>query len=227
MRAGAPDLTWARFDVPGWATIYGAEQRQGAFLETLAYAKPDPDLDDVNHLFTEGVGPSIADEWRTSGFGHMAPGLVNAQWRTTRAIAEIRVVPDLPLIDLCHSETLGLLRASVAHWAPSGHKVHASPNLLDVSMLTGPDRALTCSMAWWLTSQVLQDGSLPAGVRYPSRHGIDLVASALWVDMGLLAPGTNPADALAVRMKVKATEQFTEHDPDLLSAAQLLGVTVC
>lgn len=227
VRAGTPDLTWARFDVPGWATVYGANQRKGAFLETLAYAKPDPDLEDLNHLFTEGTGPSIAEEWSAAGFGHMAPGMVNRQWRTTRAIARIDVVPDLPLIDLCHSETLGLLRSTVTEWAPSGHRVHATPTLLDVSMLTGPDRALTCSLAWWLTSQILTDGSLPAGVRYPSRHGIDQTASALWTDMGRYSPGTDASDALAATMKVGMSAQFSDRDHDLLNASRLLGVTVC
>lgn len=213
--------------MPGWATIYGADQRRGAFLETLAYAQPDPALSDLNHLFTEGTGPSIADEWSRAGFGHLPPGKVNRQWRTTRAITRIDVSPDLPLIDLCHSESLGILRSSVAQWAPAGHPVQTNPTSVDVSMLTGADRALTCSLAWWLTTQMLPDGALPAGVRYPSRHGIDQPATALWIDMGRYFPGTEPAMALATVMRVATTGAFDHDDADFLAAARLLGVQVC
>ena len=226
MRTGGPDLTWARFDVPGWATVYGADQRVGAFLETLAYAAPDRDLDDLESLFPDGAGPSIDDEWQASGFGHMPAGSVNLQWRTTRALAQIRPAADLTLIDLCHSQTLGLLRTTVAQWAPAGHRVRTKPTLLEVSTLTGPDRALTCSLAWWLTSQELPDGSRPAGVRYPSRHGTDQQASALWTDMGRFSPATEVSDAVSMTIDTVTSAQFSNQDPDLLAAAQMLGVTV-
>jgi hypothetical protein len=226
VRTGPPDLTWARFDVPGWATVYGADQRVGAFLETLAYAVPDPGLSNLASLFPDGPGPTIDEEWQASGFGHMPSGSVNLQWRTTRSIAQIRPRADLTLIDLCHSQTLGLLRSTVAEWAPTGHRVRTMPNLLDVSALTGPDRALTCSLAWWLASQELPDGSLPSGVRYPSRHGIDQQATALWVDMGRFSPGTDTAHAVEAAIDTVASAQFSDRDPDLQAAAMLLGVTV-
>lgn len=226
VRAGTPDLTWARFDVPGWATVYGADQRVGAFLETLAYAAPDPALADLGALFTKGSGPTIEEEWLSTGFGHMPPGSANRQWRATRAVAQITPVAGLRLIDLCHSETLGKLRETVAEWSPPNHRVRARPTSLDVSMLTGPDRALTCSLAWWLTSQVLPDGASPAGVRYPSRHGTDQTASALWTDMGRFSPATKTAEALGTTIETVSSTKFGDRDPDLLKASRLLGVTV-
>lgn len=212
--------------MPGWATVYGADQRVGAFLETLAYAAPDRSLERLDSLFPDGTGPSIDEEWQASGFGHMPPGSVNLQWRTTRALAEVRAVAELTLIDLCHSWTLGLLRSNVEQWAPAGHRVRTDPTLLDVSALTGPDRELTCSLAWWLTSQELPGGSMPSGVRYPSRHGTDHQASALWTDMGRFAPATQVADAVAKTVETVSSAQFSCRDADLLEAARLLGVTI-
>lgn len=176
---GIPDTTWGRFDVPNWATIYGADTRRGAFLETLAYAKPDPALtEEIGNLFDESVDPveSVAEQWPAVGIGHMPPGTVSTGWREDRQISQLDLsaMSGPSVVDLSVSDTIGALRDRARQWLPDRHPLRWDPSRFDLADLTGSDRALTCALAWWLTRQTLADGSVPAGVRYVSRHGSDL-----------------------------------------------------
>lgn len=227
---GTPDTTWGRFDVPNWATIYGADTRLGAFLETLAYAKPDPVLtEDVAILFDESMGPveAVAEQWAAVGIGHMPPGSISAGWREDRQISQLDLsaMSGTVVVDLSVSDTIGALRDGARQWLPGGHPLRRDPSRLDLSDLTGSDRHLTCALAWWLTRQTLADGSVPAGVRYVSRHGADLTAYALWVDLARFPPSTTVSEAVSTQITARAVP-FAAGDPDYCRAAQMLGVRV-
>jgi len=70
-RNGEPELNWGRFDVSGIATIYGAMNSRGAFVEALSSFTPA--RIDVQELFDDiapGQDP-IAEDWKNSQ--HMPP----------------------------------------------------------------------------------------------------------------------------------------------------------
>lgn len=226
---GVPDTTWGRFDVPAWATVYGAHTRRGAFLETLAYARPDPALtEDLGDLFdsTERV-QSVAEQWAAVGIGHMPPGTISTGWREDRQISQLDLsaMSSASIVDLSVSDTIGALRGSARQWLPDGHPLRQNPSRLDLSDLTGSDRTLTCALAWWLARQTLADGSIPAGIRYVSRHGTDLTAYALWVDLAKFPPSTTVSEAVSTRITAR-TATFEARDPDYCWAAQVLGLRV-
>jgi hypothetical protein len=77
IRVGSPTIKWNRFDVTTGVTRYGASNRKGAFVESLAHAAPSSIpfadlLDDV----TSGEDP-VKAEW--SALHHMSPGNIPAQ----------------------------------------------------------------------------------------------------------------------------------------------------
>lgn len=56
-----------------------------------------------------------------------------------------------------------------------GHDLHDDgtlPESLTLSEVTGGDRRSTTLLASYLRKQVLDDGSYPLGVRFPSKHGV-------------------------------------------------------
>lgn len=51
------------------------------------------------------------------------------------------------------------------------HDQGALPESLTLSEVTGGDRLSTTLLATYLREQVLDDGSWPLGIRFPSKHG--------------------------------------------------------
>lgn len=78
-RSGTADLRWGRFDLSGWAVVYGARTRLGALLDSLSYAEPESL--DLERLFDDDAEP-VATQWEA--LGHMAPGQIARQWRDVR-----------------------------------------------------------------------------------------------------------------------------------------------
>lgn len=84
---------------------------------------------------------------------------------------------------------------------------------------------LTCALARWSARQRIPDGSTPAGVRYASRHGVDLHAYALWVDLGAHPPETPVPSAVASVVVPEHSTLIHADDAALLHAARTLGIT--
>ena len=158
IRSGRPDERWGRFDLPGVATMYGATHSRGAYVETLAALAPaDVDYAELFDDVAPGEDP-VTQDW--SDMHHMPPG---------------------QYIDVMAGDPISALRRHFTKWAPNQDPAHQR---IDTSVLTGPDCVVTCAVAKWLGEQVLADGSIPAGIRYVSRHGGELPCWAVWVDLG-------------------------------------------
>lgn len=220
-RSGGPDLRWSRFDLSGWAVVYGARTRQGAFLESLSYAEAESL--DLGTLFDDDADP-VATQWKA--LGHMAPGQVARQWRDVRQLSRFSRPVPAPgrVIDLLSSTTIGYLRATAGEWAPV--EMREDPRLIDVSSLTGSDRRFTSLVSWWLSRTVLDSGELPIGMKYSSRHGGEIECYALWIDMDRFGPATSISSAVATEYTVDRSHAIGADDEDLVRAADLLGLKV-
>lgn len=217
-RAGRPNKTWGRFDLRGWATLYGAVNPVGAFMESLAYAElvPLPLAD----LFDDQHPEPVEQQWER--LGHMPTRSVPRQWRDVRTISSFRRVGAGRVVDIASSNSLAYLRATAEQWAPRG--LRDEPLSIDVATLTGPRRTATTQAAWWLSRTVLADGSLPAGIVYPSRHGTDLQCYALWVDLDRHGPDVTVAEAVATEYEVLSHDPLELTDPALRTARRRLGI---
>lgn len=220
-RSGTPDQSWSRFDIPGWAVLYAASTRVGAYLESLAYAKPAPLP--ITELFNDEAAPVHA-QW--ADLGHMAVGQVARQWRDVRELSSFHRHDGLkdPVVDLASAGTIAYLRETVDQWAPP--EIQRDPLQVDLSLLTGGDRRLTTQVAWWLSRTTLPTGAQPIGLRYPSRHGTNLECYALWVDLDRYGPATPVSDAVQTQYRMGRSGAIEATDKDLHTAAELLGVSV-
>lgn len=162
---------WNRFDLPGQATLYTSTKRQGAYAEVLADLRPK--IDDLEALAArvfddvdEGSHP-IHDEWCERG--HMLAGNIARIWQTERLIAQIDVPRDQGwYIDIENPVSLQVLRTQLAP-VLKDQKIAD----MDVSVIRGHNRVVTCAAAEWISQQYLDDGSVPLGIRYLSRHGTE------------------------------------------------------
>lgn len=216
-RTGTPDKTWSRFDIPGWATLYGATARKGAYVEALAGARFGLSL---AGLFDD-ESESVERQWRA--LGHMAPKTVARQWRDYRQLSAFkRHITKGLVVDLAASETIAYLRGSVSEWASL--ELQADPLKVDLSLITGGDREATSKVAWWLSRTVLTHGEPPIGVLYPSKHGADLQCYGFWVDLDRYGPGKTICEVVAEEYRVDSTEDIKLNDRDLQHAGKLLGL---
>lgn len=221
VRKGTPDKSWSRFDIAGFATLYGATDKRGAYEESLAYFRPDEGQ--LADLFDDEV-ESIDAQWESSG--HMQGRHVARQWRDVRRISSFgpRHPDNLQFIDIAHSSTIGFLRATMDQWA--ARLPVQDPSEVDVAALTGQDRALTCAAAWWLQRLVLPDEGVLAGVKYSSRHGVNLQCFALWVDLGDYPAGTPVVEATSNDYGLDETSSIEANDDALIEASKALQLVV-
>lgn len=150
---------WNRFDTPG-LTIYGADLRVTAFTESLAFKAPCAReyaamAEEARFL---GLGlDELLSDLRSSG---MPMDGMDPDWRLDREIYRFDF-PSRPWIDLTHPDTGVAIKTSGI----------AAADRMSIADLTGDDRGLTTSIAQWIRAQRLDDGSQPAGLRYPSKFG--------------------------------------------------------
>lgn len=152
-------------------------------------------------------------------------GKMNASW-LPRAFREGRGIYTLNFpagswVDISAIETISALQDVFDGEIPS--KTGVLQGALTLSHLMGEDRILTTSIATMLRNNVeLDDGSLPLGIRFISKHGQPAGRSehcwAYWmrnVDAGLAEP-----------TKVLAENSIEGHDPDLVVAQRYCKIKV-
>ena len=158
-----PDNTFGnRFDDPEgeYRVRYAAGQKRGAFLETLARFRADP------QLLAELAEIDDDPEYPTA-----PPSTVPSEWLHTRCVGIARA-DSLVFVDISHSQSLAHLRHHLAH-----RLVHFGLDDLDAGDIRKrTPRALTQEVSRY----VFERPEAFAGIRYLSRLGDDLANWAIF-----------------------------------------------
>ena len=191
---------WSRFDTVE-RTINACADRVTASMELLA-----PYRTEVNaqrralQPIADAMGKDLDALWHDIVTDWDEAGTMKASW-LPRAFREGRKLYTLgfPMgwwIDITATETLTALDDLVPHPWPTAEG--PLEEQLTLAHLTGDDRVLTTAIAGALRDEVtLDDGSLPLGIRFLSKHGHPSQGTgtcwACWmrhVDRGLAEPVT-------------------------------------
>jgi RES domain len=148
------DKAGNRYDVVGGGVLYGADELQTCYRETLARFRPSPR---IYELLRE---PDPEEPH------FMVCGGVPQDWRLNRRIYRLALENALPFVDVESPETLAILEAELA---PALVRLGYTKNL-DLSDLRNRDRRLSRAMAEWAyTAQNEAGDALYSGIRYCSR----------------------------------------------------------
>lgn len=112
--------------------------------------------------------------------GGMAPRSVSKGWREVRNIYEFLLPASGWFVDIPASDGVGTINEQLHTALDEEHGVDE----LHVSHLTDDGtaaRSVTTHIARWVRGQILDDGSLPRGIVYPSKYGTDIENYALWL----------------------------------------------
>jgi hypothetical protein len=182
-KSGGNSEEWGRYDVRQHRTVYGAQPIEASYAESLAFARKrmtldQPQLrelfDDVDPADTTALLEAVQREWAERH--HMLPGQLNAGWRYERLIHEIYLPADGWFVDIEASDSV-----AAASDAVGGALAALGVKNLTVGHLRGEDRRVTTAVAEWVWPLVLDDGSLPLGIRFGSKHGSDWTCWAVWL----------------------------------------------
>mgnify|MGYP000979722932 CR=1 FL=1 len=171
-------------------------------------------FDDIDDTDPTTLYEAIANEW--DSLFHITPEKIVAGWRDARNWFPISLPEDGWFIDIAHRDRVRALNKTLATTIGS-----LGISRLDISHLLGERRDLTVAVAAWCYTQVLFDGSVPHGIRYPSKHGDNATNWAVWLRK--LADGhgawTEPTKASTGSAILK-----TDQDPDLNWVAETMGI---
>jgi hypothetical protein len=169
---------WGRYDVLGHRTIYAGTPETGAYAESLAFAKPEIDIE-LSELFDDedyfgSVLDEVTKEWAHRD--HMTPGQVAAVWRNERKIHDLVLPSSGWFVDIEAAESISAITENM-----KSHLAIAGVRKLTTANLRGENRSLTTGIAEWIHKQVLDDGSLPLGIAYGSKHDSAWTNWAVWL----------------------------------------------
>lgn len=212
--------SWSRYDTIG-RTIYSSADRVTAFMELLASYRTDINAERrALQPAADAVGMSLDDYWNDIVSEWDEAGNMKAMWlprtfRDGRALYTLQY-PEGWWIDATATETIAAIHDLFT--GPWPTKDGDSEKPLTLADLTGDDRVLTTAIAGVIREHVqLDDGTLPLGMQFLSKHGRPADGSGLcwayWmrqVDSGLDEPA-----------KVLATEPILDDDA-AHKAAQVL-----
>ena len=218
---------WGRYDVAGHSTIYIASTPEGAYAESLAVQRISNGLktirlsdafdDSDSNDSPEVVLAAINTEWLQL-FGGMTPGKVVLGWRDARLEYPMTLPRDGWLVDIEASPSVAAINANM-RTDLGDHGI----DYLSVGTLRGEERIVTTAVSGWIHSQVLDDGSLPHGIVYGSKHGTDYKCWTIWlrrVDDGFEA-GSEPTKA-GPGIEIKPPY----HNPPLRQVAEQFNLTI-
>lgn len=208
---------WSRYDTAG-RTIYATQERLTAFMELLApYRTVVTNERRALQPVADFMGVSLDDLWRDVVSEWDEAEMMKASWlprmfREGRGVYTLKF-PNGWWIDMAASETISAMHDLFEDgWPTAGGRVSGS---LTLSHLTGDDRVLTTSIASMLREHIeLDDGTLPLGVQFLSKHGTPSKGTGLcwayWMrekDSGLEEP-----------TRIMAHESITDTDPAFVAA---------
>lgn len=218
---------WGRYDVAGHRTIYVASTGEGAYAESLANQRISNRLrtirlsdvfdDSESTDSPDAVLTAITREWNQL-FASMTPGKVVMGWRDARLEYPMTLPEEGWLVDVEASSTIAVLNANLRQELGD-----LGVDYLSVGDLRGERRAVTTMVAKWIHSRVLEDGSLPHGISYGSKHGTDYLCWAIWLrnmDDGRDSH-TEPTKA-GVGLEIK----LPSHNPPLDKVAKQFGLKI-
>lgn len=217
--------SWGRYDVAGHRTIYGGAPVAAAYAECLGYMRIDAGLnvklsdlfDDTDYTGDPGsVLDTITSEW--DSICHMPPKRVVKGWREARGEYLLSLPASGWVIDIEHPQSIAAIRTAL--WSELG--------ALDVPQLTTEDlrgkrRVVTTTIAEWIHAQVLDDGSLPHGIKFGSKHGSGWDCWCVW--LRALDDG-KPVTSEPTRMINESEIRLPGQNPPLHAVAELFGLKI-
>ena len=220
----ATDKMPGRWDTIGGRTLYLGLSPVAAFAEALPYGRENLPTIRLADLFDDVDDPdaTLSDAVRRQAPAPTIRNKLTRDWLGHRRLYEVTTTRSGWLVDVHAAETLNAINDALV-WttrlvAPAGQ--HLEP--LTLHKLFSENRHLTMRIATWIRGLVLDDGSLPVGIRYASKRGADLDVYAIW--LRALDDG-RPLTSEIVRLTT--TRAIDRHDPALQQAATLVGLDVC
>lgn len=213
---------WGRWDTLG-ATYYVAGAPEIAYAEVLAVFKlpngaPDllAEIADQFGITRDEAAAYIAEDWGYLEKDFQGIGAIPSAWRTSRRLYEVQLQDHGWVVDMQHPDTIAALEAAGDGMLSRWLGLQGIP-ALTLSTLTSENRTVTTEIADVLRGTTLDDGSTPAGVHFPSKHGMSW-CRALWLP---------PADALQhAWIDVVKSHPISVDDPDLQTVARRFRLTV-
>lgn len=205
---------WSRFDTAG-STIYLADTKRTAFLETLAPIRIGPEFRSAVAFAAKTFGIPLADaramveaDWVSNG--NMVPGWLPASWRDGRLMYNLRVPAPVQCVDLTDDISIAALNREI------GERLEAlrEPGIT-LGTFTGNNRRATTVIAEWIRDQVLDDGSFADGIKFHSKYGTG-TCWAYWLRRRDLNLSGDPVSTLS-------ESEIPANDPDLTSVLDLYG----
>lgn len=180
---GADRSDWGRYDVAGHRTAYGASPREATYGESLAsqrlkFTRSAPTwqalFDDEPPSGVTSLLEAVELEWQERQY--MPPSTVAAGWRHERLIYELRLARSGWFIDIERTESI----AAISH-ALKDELAALGLQSLTIGHLRSEQRDITTIIAGWLRDQILDDGSLPHGIQFGSKHDSTWTCWAIWL----------------------------------------------
>jgi len=204
---------WSRWDTPGGRTLYAADTAMGAYAEVLPYIRENLPKTMLSTLFpdddpTDGDDrTTLADQVRAEMPAPTLRDKITQGWRDIRTHYELKITSGGWFVDVLTGTSIQTLNHV---FVPAGETV----GRMTATDLTGEQRQLTTSVAEWVRNQVLDDGSLPVGIKYQSKHGYDIPAYAIW--LRALDDGKS---LRSERIRMVTASAVKKDDPDLREVA--------
>lgn len=155
----------------------------------------------------------MKEEWLERN--HMDLDYLNNGWCSDRTKYHLEGSPDGWYVEVGTAETMSAI-ANVLDADLAGLDVVE----LDISVVTGPRREVTCRIADWIYGVQLFDGSLPVGIVYPSRHGThEGTCYATWLRR--IDDGYPPSSEMT---RILDSFPILPDDPDLKVIVQMFGI---
>lgn len=191
-----------RWDDPDgvWRSIYVGERRLACYLEVLAFARADPQLQDDLARIDEAPEDAVAHPT-------LAGGLLPDSWRWPRRVGSALLTGWYAVPG--DKESLPTLRSRFLALAT---KLRL-PDVDAAAIRIAEPRGFTQAISAWLYDQTGPDDLPLAGVQFASRHGDGLTLWAVFE-----RPGDDEASALLLDAQ---SDPIEEDDPELCEALRI------